>query len=94
MSTKTLFLSFMTLLPLAAAAQESAPTPVSSHNAADTATAARPETPAARRLSIGGYGEAVMTRNFYSQSFNRYNAPQRYKDDASHGRFDLPHVTL
>ena len=46
------------------------------------------------RLTIGGYGEAVMTRNFYSQSFNRYNAPQRYKNDASHGRFDLPHVCI
>lgn len=46
------------------------------------------------RLSLGGYGEAVMTRNFFSQSFNRYNAPERYKKDNSHGRFDLPHVTL
>lgn len=46
------------------------------------------------RLQLGGYGEAVMTRNFYSQSFNRYNAPERYKDDSSHGRFDLPHVTF
>lgn len=46
------------------------------------------------RLSLGGYGEAVMTRNFFSQSFNRYNAPERYKDDKSHGRFDLPHVTI
>ena len=46
------------------------------------------------RLSIGGYGEAVMTRNFYSQSFNRYKKPENYKDDASHGRFDLPHVCL
>lgn len=46
------------------------------------------------RLSIGGYGEAVMTRNFFNQSFNRYNAPGRYKDDKSHGRFDLPHVTF
>lgn len=46
------------------------------------------------RLSLGGYGEAVMSRNFYSQSFNRYNAPERYKDDESHGRFDLPHVTF
>ena len=46
------------------------------------------------RLSLGGYGEAVMTRNFFSQSFNRYNAPERYKKDKSHGRFDLPHVTL
>ena len=24
------------------------------------------------QLTVGGYGEAVMTRNFYSQSFNRY----------------------
>lgn len=46
------------------------------------------------RLSLGGYGEAVMTRNFFSQSFNRYNAPERYSKDKSHGRFDLPHVTL
>ena len=46
------------------------------------------------RLSLGGYGEAVMTRNFFSQSFNRYNAPERYRKDNSHGRFDLPHVTL
>lgn len=45
-------------------------------------------------LRIGGYGEAVISRNFFSQSFNRYNAPARYKDDASHGRFDLPHVTF
>ena len=46
------------------------------------------------RFTLGGYGEAVMTRNFYSQSFNRYNAPERYADDKSHGRFDLPHVNL
>lgn len=46
------------------------------------------------RFTIGGYGEAVMTRNFYSQHFNRYRDPQTYKDDSSHGRFDLPHVTL
>lgn len=46
------------------------------------------------RLHLGGYGEAVMTRNFYSQSFNRYNAPARYKNDGSHGRFDLPHITF
>ena len=46
------------------------------------------------RLHIGGYGEAVMTRNFYSQSFNRYKKPENYVDDKSHGRFDLPHVCL
>lgn len=46
------------------------------------------------RLSVGGYGEAVMSRNFCSQHFNRYRDPLTYKDDKSHGRFDLPHVTL
>lgn len=46
------------------------------------------------RLTVGGYGEAVMSRNFYSQHFNRYRDPLTYKDDKSHGRFDLPHVTL
>lgn len=46
------------------------------------------------RLSVGGYGEAVMSRNFYSQHFNRYRDPLTYTDDKSHGRFDLPHVTL
>ena len=46
------------------------------------------------RLHIGGYGEAVLTRNFYSQSFNRYKKPENYADDKSHGRFDLPHVCL
>ncbi len=49
---------------------------------------------ALQRLHIGGYGEAVMTRNFYSQSFNRYKKPENYADDKSHGRFDLPHVCL
>lgn len=48
----------------------------------------------ASRLTLGGYGEAVMTANLYSQSFNRYNAPSRYAHDRAHGRFDLPHVNL
>ena len=46
------------------------------------------------RFSIGGYGEAVTSRNFYSQHFNRYRDPATYRNDNSHGRFDLPHVTL
>lgn len=33
------------------------------------------------RLTIGGYGEAVMSRNFYSQHFNRYRDPETYKND-------------
>lgn len=46
------------------------------------------------RLSIGGYGEAVMTRNFYSDNIYRYTRPYEHKDDDSHGRFDLPHVVI
>ena len=61
---------------------------------ADTAVAVSRQTQTRQRFRLGGYGEAVMTRNFFSQSFNRYNAPERYKSDQSHGRFDLPHVTL
>lgn len=46
------------------------------------------------RFQIGGYGEAVMTRNFYSDNVYRYKYPGEHKDDVSHGRFDLPHVTI
>lgn len=46
------------------------------------------------RLSFGGYGEAVMTRNFYSDNIYRYKFADDHKKDGSHGRFDLPHVNL
>ena len=46
------------------------------------------------RFSIGGYGEAAISRNFYSDHFNRYKYPEEHKNDASHGRFDLPHVVV
>lgn len=46
------------------------------------------------RLSLGGYGEAVMTRNFYSDNIYRYTKPYEHKDDDGHGRFDLPHVVI
>ena len=42
------------------------------------------------RLSIGGYGEVALTRNFYSDNVYRYSQPGRYKDDPGHGRFDIP----
>lgn len=45
------------------------------------------------RFTIGGYGEAVYSRNFYSDNYLRYDSPQDYKD-GKHGRFDLPHVVL
>lgn len=46
------------------------------------------------RLTIGGYGEAVYTRNFYSDNMFRYSHPDRYKDAQGHGRVDLPHVVI
>ena len=46
------------------------------------------------RLSIGGYGEAVYSRNFYSDNVYRYSNPKRYSKDPSHGRFDIPHAVV
>ena len=46
------------------------------------------------RLSIGGYGEADYTRNFYSDNVYRYTDPKSYKNDPSHGRFDIPHAVI
>jgi len=45
------------------------------------------------RLHVGGYGEAVFSRNFYSDSYLRYSTPENYRN-SSHGRFDLPHVVI
>lgn len=47
-----------------------------------------------RRLTVGGYGEAVVSRNFYSDNWKRYTDASMYRNDKGHGRFDLPHVTL
>ena len=46
------------------------------------------------RLTVGGYGEAVYTRNFYSDNMFRYSHAERYKDAPGHGRVDLPHVVI
>jgi hypothetical protein len=46
------------------------------------------------RLVLGGYGEAVMSRMFYSSNYKRYSNAELYKDADSHGQFDLPHVVF
>ena len=51
------------------------------------------ETPT-HRLTIGGYGEAVASRMFYSNNYKRYTNAELYKDDKGFGQFDLPHVVL
>lgn len=47
------------------------------------------------RLTLGGYGEAVYSRNFYSDNYLRYQGQnvEKYKDQ-KHSRFDLPHVVI
>jgi hypothetical protein len=45
------------------------------------------------RFSVGGYGEAVAQRMFYSDNAARYAYPETNKN-ASHGRIDLPHVVI
>lgn len=46
------------------------------------------------RLTVGGYGEAVYTRSFYSDNMFRYSYPDRYKNSSGYGRVDLPHVVI
>jgi len=46
------------------------------------------------RLSVGGYGEVAMSRNFYSDNVYRYSKAGQYKNDPSHGRFDIPHAVI
>jgi hypothetical protein len=45
------------------------------------------------RLVMGGYGEATAQRMFYSDNVERYRYPES-NQDATHGRFDLPHVVF
>lgn len=46
------------------------------------------------KLSLGGYGEVAMSRNFYSDNVYRYSRAAQYKGDPSHGRFDIPHAVI
>ena len=48
----------------------------------------------AQQLSIGGYGEVALSRNFFSDNVYRYSSPSQYANDPSHGRFDIPHAVV
>lgn len=61
---------------------------------ADSAASGKRRATWSQRLTLGGYGEAVMSRNFYSDSYLRYTDAAAKADAKSHGRFDLPHVVL
>lgn len=91
----TLLTAIIALLSLSVMAQETELKNVDANTGATEQVSKKDKlTNALSRLHIGGYGEAVMTRNFYSQSFNRYKKPELYANDKSHGRFDLPHICL
>ncbi len=47
-----------------------------------------------RGLTVGGYGEVALSRNFYSDNVYRYSNAGKYKNDPSHGRFDIPHAVI
>lgn len=55
---------------------------------------AQPDSLSHSRLQLGGYGEAVMSRMFYSNNYKRYTNADLYKDAKSYGQFDLPHVVF
>jgi hypothetical protein len=46
------------------------------------------------QLTLGGYGEAVMSRMFYSNNYKRYTDASKYTDADGYGQFDLPHVVF
>lgn len=60
----------------------------------DEGTSTEQKEKKASRLQLGGYGEAVMTRNFYSDNVFRYSHADDYKNAHSNGQFDLPHVVI
>ena len=45
-------------------------------------------------LTFGGYGEITMSRHFYSDAWQRYTLPGKYKDDEGYGRFDIPRAVF
>ncbi|MDR1543212.1 MAG: hypothetical protein LBS50_02130 [Prevotellaceae bacterium] len=88
---KIVLFSFLIIFNVAAFAQN-----VENKNDTTQQKSARKEKffNAISRLSVGGYGEIVYKRNFFSDNINRYSHAQDYKNAPSHGRFDLPHITF
>jgi len=48
---------------------------------------------AQQRLSVGGYGEVALSRNFYSDHVYRYTSASSHTGE-QHGRFDVPHFVI
>ena len=63
-------------------------------NAQESSADTTMQTKKASRLSVGGYGEANFSRNYFSDHVSRYSQPEEHKNDPSHGRFDIPHAVI
>ena len=48
---------------------------------------------AQERLTVGGYGEVALTRNFFSDNVYRYTSASSHVGE-NHGRFDIPHAVI
>lgn len=46
------------------------------------------------KLSVGGNGEIGYTREFFSDNPYKYSQAGKYKNDPSHGKFDIPHAVI
>lgn len=46
-----------------------------------------------RGLTVGGYGEVALSRNFYSDNVYRYSSAASHSGE-QHGRFDIPHAVI
>ncbi|MBR1517073.1 MAG: hypothetical protein IJ620_02885 [Bacteroidales bacterium] len=86
MKTKYLTFIFLSFALLFSASDIAAQTPPPSEST--------PSLLSIRRLSIGGYGEAVYQYNFFSDNPFRYSNADRYKDSKGHGRVDMPHAVI
>jgi len=63
-------------------------------DAVTSATKSVKDVKSKKRLQLGGYGEATMSRNFYSNNYKRYTDASLHKNDDGYGEFDLPHVVF
>ena len=61
-----------------------------------TGTAAQGDSTAAKssRLTVGGYGESVVSRHFYSDNVFRYTHADRYSNAPGYTRVDIPHAVI
>ncbi|MGM9735000.1 MAG: hypothetical protein ACI3ZL_01170 [Candidatus Cryptobacteroides sp.] len=71
-----------------------APLPLNEGKDTSAVNAEKPKKKFLERFQIGGYGEAVATYNFFSDSYIRYTDSQTYANAKGHGRVDIPHFVI